>query len=361
MAQTHFGTNDAETVKIWSKLLMRDALHPTLFNKFLGTGKRSIIQRLTDLEKNSGDQIKYDLLMQATGSGATGNTRLKGAEEAMVYHQDSVVIDQLRNAHSFTTMAQQRSLHELRTDAQENLSDWFAGKLDTYMFRALCGDTTLTHGQTNTAPDGDHYIMCGDVAQGTVLATQETSLGTNDEISLADLDFAKEKAETISPKIRKVSIDGGEYYVVVLHTYSAVDIRLSTGAATTVTWPNIQQYANVRGLKNPIFTNSMGVYNGMILFESDRIVEFDGAAVDTVRRNLLLGAQAGTFALGNAYKNLQRKQYGGENLFSWFEETDDFGNETGIAAGSVFGMKKCVFNSKDFGTMVMSAYSALHN
>ena len=64
MAISAFGTNDALTVKLWSSLTMRDALKATLFNKFLGTGKGAIIQRLTDLEKNAGDVIKYDLLMQ---------------------------------------------------------------------------------------------------------------------------------------------------------------------------------------------------------------------------------------------------------------------------------------------------------
>ena len=64
MALTSFGTNDSQTVKIWSTLTLREALKATLFKKFLGSSKRSIIQRLTDLEKSAGDQIKYDLLMQ---------------------------------------------------------------------------------------------------------------------------------------------------------------------------------------------------------------------------------------------------------------------------------------------------------
>lgn len=73
MAITAFGTNDAQTVKIWSALTMRDMLKATMFNKFLGTGKQAIIQRLTDLEKTAGDTIKYDLLMQMSGAGVTGD------------------------------------------------------------------------------------------------------------------------------------------------------------------------------------------------------------------------------------------------------------------------------------------------
>ena len=64
MAITAFGSTDAQAVKIWAKLTLREALKATLFNKFLGTKKTAIIQRLVELEKSAGDQIKYDLLMQ---------------------------------------------------------------------------------------------------------------------------------------------------------------------------------------------------------------------------------------------------------------------------------------------------------
>ena len=75
MAYTEFGTNDSQTVKIWSTLTMREALKATLFKKFLGSGKKAIIQRLTELEKNNGDVIKYDLLMQMGNDGITGDNR----------------------------------------------------------------------------------------------------------------------------------------------------------------------------------------------------------------------------------------------------------------------------------------------
>ena len=77
MAITAFGTNDSQTVKIWSSLTMRDMLKSTLFNKFVGTGKSAIIQRLSELEKTAGDTIKYDLLMQMAGAGVTGDNRMR--------------------------------------------------------------------------------------------------------------------------------------------------------------------------------------------------------------------------------------------------------------------------------------------
>jgi len=353
---TAFGTNDSQTIKLWSALTMRDMLKSTLIYKFLGSGKSAILQRLTDLEKTAGDNIKYDLLMQMSGSGITGDNRMRDNEEALIYYQDNVSIDQLRNAHAFRRMSQQRTLHDMRMDAKTNLADWFAGKLDTYMFDYLCGNTTRNHAQAAVAPDSEHYIVSGDVENSGTIATDEASLGSNDQISLADMDYARESAKTITPMIRPAMIDGQEYFVVVLHPYSVTDIRLDVANSAYTDWPTIQMHANKRGLDNPLFTGALGVYNNMIMFESTRIY----SPVSNVRRNLFLGAQAGVFAQGNAYDTMEQQRVGKDSLMSWYEETDDYGNEKGIAVGCIFGMKATRFNSKDFGKIVISSYSASH-
>ena len=353
---TAFGTNDAQTVKIWSTLTMREALKQTLFHKFLGSDKKAIIQRITDLEKQAGDNIKYDLLMQMGGTGVTGDNKLRQNEEALTYYQDNLTINQLRNGHAFRRMTQQRTIHDLRSDAKGNLADWFADRYDTYMFNCLCGNTSHNFGQVATAPDSTHYVVSGDVSNTGVIATDEGNISSNDQIQLADLDFAKEKAKTLSPLIRPCVINGDEFYVVVLHSYSVTDLRLDVANSAYNSWPDIQMYANKRGLKNPIFDGSLGVYNGMILFESTRIY----SPVSNVRRNLFLGAQAGVFAIGNAYSKLDQNRVGKDNLMSWYEDSSDYGNENGIAVGSIFGMKSTLFNSTDYGKIVISSYSAAH-
>lgn len=349
MAYTSFGTNDAQTVKIWSQLTFREMLKATLFNKFLGTDKTAILQKLTELEKSAGDQIKYDLLMQMGNPGVVGDNRMKGNEEALVYHQDTVDIDQLRNAHSFRRMSQQRTLHDMRMDAKSNLADWFAGTIDSYMFRCLCGDTTLTHGQAATAPSTNRVIYSGD-------ATSEATLGSNDQFTLADIDYARELAKTATPLLRPTMIDGKEYFVMVLHPYSVTDLRLDVANSAYTSWPDIQMWANKRGETNPIFTGALGVYNGVIMFESTRLY----SPLSNVRRHLFLGAQAGVFALGNAYDSIERSRVGKDNMMSWYEEIDDYGNEKGISVGCIFGMNKSVFNSEDFGTITVSSYAASH-
>ena len=354
MAITAFGTNDAQTVKIWSKKTMREALKKTFIKQFMGTGKKSIIQKLDDLESNASDTIKFDLLMQATGAGVTGDNRLKDFEEELVYEQDSVVIDQLRNGHSFRRMSQQRTIHNMRTDAKDSLSDWFAGKIDDYMFRYLCGDTTINHGQVGVVSDSDHYIVCGDVAKTGTITTDEGNLSSNDQIDLNDLDYAKEAATTLTPPILPVRYNGQDYYVVVLHPYSVTDIRTNTNAGQ---WIDIQKNAGPRDDKgNKIFSGALGIYNNMVLLESNRIY----SPLANVRRNLFLGAQAGVIAFGNAYDKIDQRKYGKGNMFNWYEEKTDYGNEKGVAVGSIFGIKKTIFDSKDYGTIVMTCYAAKH-
>jgi len=349
MAITAFGTNDAQTVKIWSSLTLREALKATLFSKLMGTGKSAVIQKMTELEKSAGDQIKYDLLMQMTGTGVKGDNRMRDNEEPLVYYQETVEIDQLRNAHAFRRMSQQRTLHDLRSDAKANLADWFSGTFDDYMFRTLCGDTTHTHGTTATAPTSEHTLWSGD-------ATSQSDIGSDDQFSLADIDYCLEMAKTLTPPIRPTSAAGQQMYVMVLHPYSVTDLRLDVAASAYFTWPDIQMYANKRGLKNPIFTGALGVYNNVILMEAQRIY----SPASNVYNNLFLGAQAGVFAMGGAYDSIETQRVGKDNLMSWYEERDDYGNEKGISVGSIFGMNKSVFNSKDYGLITVQGYSIAH-
>jgi len=45
------------------------------------------------------------------------------------------------------------------------------------------------------------------------------------------------------------------------------------------------------------------------------------------------------------------------NKMDWNEELFDYGNQFGVEAGLIFGVKKTQFNSTDFGTIVLSGYA----
>jgi N4-gp56 family major capsid protein len=92
----------------------------------------------------------------------------------------------------------------------------------------------------------------------------------------------------------------------------------------------------------------LGEYNGVVIHESTRV---PAGLVAGVRRAIFIGAQAGILAFG---------QDNSPNKTTWVEELFDYGNSLGVSAGMIWGAKKAVFNSTDFGTIVLSTYAAAH-
>ena len=103
-------------------------------------------------------------------------------------------------------------------------------------------------------------------------------------------------------------------------------------------WLAAQQHANIRGSKNPIFTGALGEYDGVILYEYERIINTkNGAAGAGVCHNLLLGKQAACFAVARPAKHI--------------EQTDDYGNIAGNGIAFYGAVEKTKFNGKDYGVI----------
>lgn len=337
MAETYFGTNAAQTVKRWSRMLWRESIHKMWSSRLQGTGPDSVIQRLTDLEANAGDEIKWDLLMQMSQYGVVGDNEIAGMEEELTYVQDAIKIDQRRLAHAFRRMSSQRTLHDLRADARSNLADRFATIDDEILFAYLAGTA------------GDNAALAAELAgtgfAGNALLDPDTGGATPDanhfiddsgsDFSTDAVDKCYEKATTITPLMRPARVDGQEIFVMIVHPYCITDLRITTGGQL---WRDIQAAAGVRGSQNPLFTRATGMWGNVLIHESVRIPITSGVA-----HNLFLGAQAGAIAFGNAYAKPKQTQYGTQNMMSWSEEEKDHGNRMSVAAGKVYGIKKASF------------------
>lgn len=346
MAITTISSSSNLAAKLWSKVLFRDVLKKTYFNKFMGKGSSAIIQILDDAQKRKGDKITYGLRVQLSGDGRTGQQTLEGNEEDLTFYDDSLYIDLMRHAvKSDMTISQQRLEYDLRMEGKDALSDWWANRIDDYMFRYLGGDTSLTFaGNTATAPDSSHVVYAS-------TATADSQLTTAMKFTLDLIDKSVEKAKTVSPGIRPVRIEGEEYYVCVLHPYQVYDIRTST---STGQWLDIQKQAMAGGKvrENPIFTGALGIYNGTILYESNRIALFTGVGATTYcRAACFMGAQAGVVAFGSG---------NGQDKFDWTEDWFDYKKNLGIAASAIWGIKKCRFNSADYGIISIRTAAAAH-
>ncbi len=188
--------------------------------------------------------------------------------------------------------------------------------------------------------------------QSTV-ATETSISGTGMTLQLSDIDKCVAKAKTMSPKIRPIRIGGKDYYVMFIHPYSVYQLRNDTSA--TNSWVTLQRTAMQGGevTGNPLFTGALGVYNNVILHEWSYVpvgVSVSDTTVtnNRVRSNIFCGAQSAILGYG---------QDNGPNQMSWVEELFDYGNQLGVSAGLIGGLKKTVFNSQDFGTIVVSSYA----
>lgn len=361
MAVTAYPVGHPLAVKLWAKKLFVEALAATWFAKFIGESSGSLIQLKTDTQKSNGDRITIGLRMQLTGAGIQGDGTLEGNEEALTTFSDNLFIDQLRHAvRTAGKMSQQRVLFDIRTEAKDGLVDWWKGRLDTSFFNQLAGytgqtDTRYTGNQAAIGPTTTAGFQRTFVAQSTASTVPESSLSatTTQYLLLSDIDRCVNMAKTAVPLIRPVMVDGEEMFAMFLHPNQVRQLRTAT---STGQWLDIQKAAMTGGRvkDNPIFTGALGVYNQTILYEALRVpntVTANASAADQTpfRRAVFCGAQSAAIAFG--------KDYGSDGTANWAEEEFDYGNQLGVAGGLIFGIKKMVFNSVDFGTIVVSSYA----
>lgn len=377
MATTAYGVNHPLAVKVWAKKLFVEALKATKFNRFVGATASSLIQRRTELSKGAGDRVTIGLRVQMTGAGIQGDQVLEGNEEALTTYSDNIFIDQLRHAtRTAGKMTQQRVPFPIREESMEALRDWWADRMDTSFFNQIGGATVqvvgpnftsvTVSGTAQTGYTGNQVAIAPTALTGIVIAgyggagdqaTTEASLSatTTMNLTLRDIDRLVAKAKTASPMIRPLKINGEDKWVLFIHPYQTLALR---GGTATGQYLDIQKAAMTGGQvsNNPLYTGALGEYNGVILHEDVRCPPTQasgGSGITTTSNNayrsIFCGAQAASFCVG---------QDNSDGTMNWVEELFDYGNQIGVSSGMIFGLKKMVFNSSDFATIVCTSYSA---
>lgn len=368
MAQTIVGLNDAKAVKRFSAFLAHDTARKSYFNKkFMGEGEEAEapIQLLRKLENEAGEQVSYDLVMQLKMEPVEGDNTLEGKEEDLSFYSDSVYIDQARGGvNTGGRMTRKRTIHDLRKIARVKQSDWWSRVFDELLFMYLSGargvnsDFIFGTGYTGrannafVAPDSSHIIY-GD-------GSSKATLTASGKMSTTVIERAVTKASTLGggssgiPALSPIMVDGEEHYVMLMHEFSAYDLRTST---STGQWLDIQKAAaGAEGRNSPIFKGSLGKLNNVVLHSHRAVIRFSdyGAGSNVAAaRALFLGRQAGVCAFGNSGSGLR---------FGWHEESRDNGNQAVITTSSIFGIKKTAFTiagtSRDFGLLSVDVAAA---
>ncbi|SSZ40887.1 Uncharacterised protein [Bartonella grahamii] len=370
MATTHIGINDPHALKTWARILDAEVSKATPIAPLMGQDSNSIIQVKTETQKGKGDCVTFSLRAQLSGRGVSEGETLEGNEEALQFLHDKLYINELYHGTRIAnegTIDNQRTLFNLREEAKNSLSDWYADRLSLMFFVHACGYTANRLNFEGELVDLDPLFWGFNaplapsnkriVRPEAKTKDEDLTEKAKHSFNLKLIDEAVQCAKLANPKIRPVRVNGESVYVLYLHPIQVTQLRTNT---ETGQWLDIQKaaYTGSRS-KNPIFDGSLGMYNGVILRESEHVTNgvksTDSTRLAGVRRAVLLGAQSVVMAFGKSY---------GKTRYKIEEETFDYKREYGFGVHTIMGMKKTRFQmpgraqgAQDFGTIVIPTYS----
>jgi N4-gp56 family major capsid protein len=368
MAQTSISTSSALARKKWAGLLFSSVIPESYWGtRFMREGSPNMppntpIHLISDLEKEDGDAVYFELAAQLRGRPTFDSDQLEGNEEDLSLFSDSVKINQVRHAvDTGGTMTRKRTVNDLRMVARGLEADWRSRWMDESIFMTISGargmnedyiePSTVTYAIKGTplvARDAEKTIYAGD-------ATSKASMSNDDYLTLSSIDKAVTKAETEGGgsdgviRIKPIRINGEDKFVCLMHTWQEHYLRTNTA---TGQWLDIQKAASTNnGAKNPIFTGSLGEYRGVVLHKHNKVTRFNdyGAGSNlAAARALFLGQQAMVLSFGNAY---------GGARYDWVEEWRDYKERLGVSTKCIVGMKRPQFDNKDVNSIVIDSYA----
>lgn len=299
--------------KAWGKEVWMAATRESYFAKFTGEGNGFIIDKMTNLKKEAGDTITIPLLMPLSGAGVVDDGQLEGNEEALQFYDFSVTVHEKAHAVKLKgKLEEQKTAIPLRKHAKEGLATWLREAIDKAIFKAL-----------TASPTSQRVVFAGS-------ATAENSISTADMFTADLIGVAKRKAQ--AARMRPVVVDGTKHFVMLINPYQARDLKADAK------WLEAQKHANIRGEENPIFSGALGVYDNVIIHEHEDVaITKTGASNAEVGHALLLGAQAGAFAIAQEAE--------------WCEKPFDYDRKFGVSVATIFGVDKSKFNGQDFATI----------
>jgi len=261
----------------------------------------------------------------------------------------------------------------MRDNAKTGLANWAKTVIDYGLLNQLAGNTHQTNlaytgNNAPVAPDTAHWIY----SNGKLSENGGTPLTSSDTLNVKLINqFVALAQGTLDIPIKPVVIGGIEVAgILFIHPLQARDLRNNY---TDGEWGSIfrssLQGGQVQG--NPIFTGAWGMIGNVVIHVDARIPWGDDTqlpvfdsnsgqfvtrpnslGVTNVARSVFVGAQACAFACGAEEGPLNQPL-----RVQWYEEILDAGNQLRVTAGLIWGVKKTIFNSRDYGVIVGSTWA----
>lgn len=319
-ANTTFATGASETVKTWATTITVEAAREILFAKWMGEDENNFIRVNRSLTKQAGDRITFTLGRKLTGTGVGAGATLAGQEEVPNVYSFNVTLDQRRNAVRLGgELSEARTAFDQRILAKDLLKKWLAEYIDDDFFTTLDASPSV--------------VIFGGAATSTATIT------ANDKFTANLIDKAVGKARKASPKIWPVVAMGKAWYLTLIHTDVAYDLKQDPA------WQQAQRDANTMGEKNPIFSGADFVWGGAIIHSHEKVpitTNYGSGANLTGASNMFLGREAGCIAWGRMPKG--------------WEEVFDYGDQNGFAISAIWEVAKSIYNSADYAYESIRCY-----
>lgn len=329
------------TPQLWDSDYFDEYIRSSQFSKYMGTSMSSMIQLKDDLTRKNGDSVTFATIRRLVGAGVGGNTVLEGNEEVLNARSLKVTVAALRHAVSVSDWDEQKSIIDLRNAARDALQNWSMEGIRNGIIAALGAVTAnadvavtlaaASNGQMDTYLTNNlDRILFGALVANSVSSDWSTSIATvdntADKLTCAVLSLAKRRAKVADPHIRPIKVNGDEeWYVVFVPSIPFRDLRADPVMIAA------QQYANVRGEDNPLWTGGDLLWDGLIVREIPELpILTAGTAnahgsVDTAR-TYMCGAQAVGMAWAQRTKSTTN--------------TRDYGYMHGVGIQEIRGIEK---------------------
>lgn len=359
--RTLFNSNDPGTVKKWSSQAMSELERSSFFvSRMTGGEDRALpIVYRSDLESGPGDEVTLYLTVNLTGAPIRGEVQAQGKAKRMTDFTMKVKIDRHRYPVSVgNLMSQKRRPFDLKKLAVSKVGIYWGAYLDQDFFAHMSGQRGDSAAMDKLEPDYAGFPMpllppdAQHILYPNAIAAKN-QLTAGDLMSKALLDKVSLRADTmVGPgingkpwKMEMCSVEGGKYWVLVMHPGQMHDLKTETGDSG---WLALEKArAAAIGSNSPIFKGEAGatvMYNQVILHKHTTITTLgDYGAGANIRgyRALFMGAHAASIAFGteDRSKNGVRLQMG--------EYLEDLGDDTVVKSASYMGITKNRFNGQD--------------
>lgn len=377
---------EAQRAQSLVNLLTDEAPKGIKFNGGKQTSFGAPVVRITDLQKNAGDEVDMQIFHQLSGRPTMGDRKIAGRLENLSQASFSLKINQSRHGvDAGGKMSQKRTKHELLSVARALLADGYYGRLtDQRGIIQLAGargsftapdiiiptadDLEFADIMINPvyAPTYERHFFGGDAtAFEQIDATDKFNLSAVDNLAL----YLSEMANPIQPiRLQKDPSEGEPLYMLMVTPRQWNDFYTSSSGKD---WNAMLMASNERakGFNHPVFRGESAMWRGILIkpykgmpirfnqgstvkvcaANSATAVETDKTAGTTIDRAVLLGAQALANAFGSG-------RDGG--TFNQHEEKSDHDNSTELSISWMSGLQKIRFkqkngNMQDNGCMVL--------